>query len=77
MAKQLKHFTTALCLLVITTSAYCAHSKNVLVNANNLKNTGFRDGKMGTVNVDWTVMETKILLNILFQVQHHLALVNS
>ncbi|EMN5322659.1 hypothetical protein [Enterobacter hormaechei] len=52
MAKQLKHFTTALCLLVITTSAYCAHSKNVLVNANNLKNTGFRDGKMGTVNVD-------------------------
>lgn len=52
MAKQLKYLTAALCLLVISTSAYCAHNKDVLVNANKLKNTGFLDGQTGTVNVD-------------------------
>lgn len=39
-------------MLVISTSAYCAHSKDVLGNANKLKNTGFQDGQTGTVNVD-------------------------
>ncbi|EAA9691351.1 hypothetical protein AIQ71_03515 [Salmonella enterica] len=52
MATQLKYFTTALCLLVISTSAYCALSKDVLVNSNKLKSKGFLDGQMGTVNVD-------------------------
>lgn len=52
MTTQLKKFTTALCLLVISTSACCAHSKDVLVNANRLKNTGFLDGQTGSVDVD-------------------------
>lgn len=52
MATQLEYVTTALCLLVISTSTYCAHSKDVLVNANELKDTGFQDGQMGSVNVD-------------------------
>ncbi|MBQ4923117.1 MULTISPECIES: hypothetical protein [Citrobacter] len=52
MAAILQHVTTALCLLVISTSAYCAHSKDVLVNADKLKDTGFQDGRTGTVNVD-------------------------
>ncbi|EEH8382330.1 hypothetical protein G3142_004344 [Salmonella enterica subsp. enterica serovar Montevideo] len=52
MATKLQHVTTALCLLVISTSAYCAHSKDGLVNANKLKDTGFQDGQTGTVNVD-------------------------
>ncbi len=52
MVIQLKFFITALCFLIISTSAYCAHSKDVLVNANKLKSKGFSDGQTGTVNVD-------------------------
>ncbi|MEG1111103.1 MAG: hypothetical protein RSD49_16585 [Hafnia sp.] len=52
MATQLKHLAIVLFLFAISTSAYCAHSKDVLVNANKLKNTGILDGQTGTVNVD-------------------------
>ncbi|EKM0378344.1 hypothetical protein ACMSX5_003894 [Cronobacter turicensis] len=39
-------------MLVISTKAYCINRNDILVSASGLKDTGFVDGQMGTVNVD-------------------------
>lgn len=49
---RLKYFTRALCILVISTKAYCVNGNDILVSASRLKDTGFVDGQMGTVDVD-------------------------
>ncbi|EIX6183208.1 hypothetical protein ACW2AV_004115 [Cronobacter sakazakii] len=52
MNLRLKYFTRALCMLVISTNAYCINRNDILVSASRLKDKGFVDGQMGTVNVD-------------------------
>jgi hypothetical protein len=52
MKKKLKRYLTVMCLLLVSTSAYCAQSTGELVNAKKLKSSGFIDGQTGSVNTD-------------------------
>ncbi|MCE0814095.1 hypothetical protein [Buttiauxella sp. S04-F03] len=52
MKKKLKRYLTVMCLLLVSTSAYCDQSTGELVNAKKLKSSGFMDGQTGSVNTD-------------------------